>query len=428
MPERMRTGTTGGTLRIMPAMQGKKVLLGVTGGIAAYKSPDLVRRLREQGAEVQVVLTAGAREFVTPMTFQAVSGREVRSDLWDPEAEKAMSHIELARWADIVIIAPATADFVARLATGQADDLLTTLCLATGAPIALAPAMNRLMWANAATQANVATLKSRGIHIWGPGEGDQACGEVGAGRMLEPTQLAALAANAIAPSGPLAGKRVLLTAGPTRERIDPVRFISNRSSGKMGFAVAAAARDLGADVTIVSGPVNLATPPGVKRVDVESAADMHEAVMRNLDGVDIFIATAAVADYRPAFPVENKIKKTSESMDLQMERTVDILAAVAARVGVARPFVVGFAAETDSVEQYAKQKLLKKNLDMIAANEVGHDKVFEKDDNALLVFWRDGRRDLPRAPKIQLARDLVALIAERYTERKSGSRLASITA
>ncbi len=409
-------------------MQGKKVLLGVTGGIAAYKSPDLVRRLREQGAEVQVVLTAGAREFVTPITFQAVSGREVRSDLWDPEAEKAMSHIELARWADLIIIAPATADFVARLATGQADDLLTTLCLATDRPIALAPAMNRLMWANAATQANVATLESRGVHIWGPGEGDQACGETGAGRMLEPTQLAALAVNAIAPSGPLAGKRVLLTAGPTRERIDPVRFISNRSSGKMGFAVAAAARDLGADVTIVSGPVNLATPPGVKRVDVESAADMLEVVMRHLDGVDIFVATAAVADYRPACPVECKIKKTSESMDLQMERTVDILATVAARVGAARPFVVGFAAETDSVEQYAKQKLLKKNLDMIAANEVGHDKVFEKDDNALLVFWRDGRRDLPKAPKVQLARDLVALIAERYAERKSGARLASISA
>jgi len=407
-------------------MQGKRVLLGVTGGIAAYKSPDLVRRLREQGAEVQVVLTAGAREFVTPMTFQAVSGREVRSDLWDPEAEKAMSHIELARWADFVIIAPATADFLARLATGQADDLLTTLCLATGAPIALAPAMNRLMWANAATQANVTTLKARGIHVWGPGEGDQACGEVGAGRMLEPTQLAAFVANTIAPSGPLAGKRVLLTVGPTRERIDPVRFISNRSSGKMGFALAAAAREAGADVTIVSGPVNLVTPPGVRRIDVESAADMLNAVIKNVDGVDIFIATAAVADYRPASPVECKIKKTSESMDLKMERTVDILATVAARAQ--RPFVVGFAAETDSVEQYARQKLLKKNLDMIAANEVGHDKVFEKDDNALLVLWRDGRRDLPHAPKVTLARDLVALIAERYAERKSGVRLASIPA
>jgi phosphopantothenoylcysteine decarboxylase/phosphopantothenate--cysteine ligase len=406
-------------------MQGKRVLLGVTGGIAAYKSPDLVRRLREQGAEVQVVLTSGAREFVTPMTFQAVSGREVRSDLWDPEAEKAMSHIELARWADFVIIAPATADFLARLATGQADDLLTTLCLATDAPIALAPAMNRLMWSNPATQANVATLKSRGIHVWGPGEGDQACGEVGAGRMLEPTQLAGYLANTLVPTGPLAGKRVLLTAGPTRERIDPVRFISNRSSGKMGFAVAAAAREAGADVTIVCGPVNLATPPGVNRVDVESAADMLNAVMKNIDGVDIFVATAAVADYRPANPVESKIKKTSESMDLKMERTVDILATVAARTP--RPFVVGFAAETDSVEQYARQKLLKKNLDMIAANEVGHDKVFEKDDNALLVLWRDGRLELPHAPKVALARDLVALISERYAER-GRLRLASVSA
>jgi phosphopantothenoylcysteine decarboxylase / phosphopantothenate---cysteine ligase len=415
-------------MRIMPAMQGKRVLLGVTGGIAAYKSPDLVRRLREAGAEVQVVLTAGAREFVTPMTFQAVSGREVRSDLWDPEAEKAMSHIELARWADFVIIAPATADFIARLATGQADDLLTTLCLATDSPIALAPAMNRLMWANPATQANVATLRSRGIHVWGPGEGDQACGETGAGRMLEPTQLALHVSNTLAPSGPLAGRRVLLTAGPTRERIDPVRFISNRSSGKMGFAVAAAARDAGADVTVIAGPCTCATPPGVKRIDVESAADMLAAVLKNIDGVDIFVATAAVADYRPANPVECKIKKTSESMDIKMERTVDILATVAARVGAARPFVVGFAAETDSVEQYARQKLLKKNLDMIAANEVGHDKVFEKDDNALLVLWRDGRQELPHAPKVALARDLVGLIADRYAERKSGARLASIPA
>jgi phosphopantothenoylcysteine decarboxylase/phosphopantothenate--cysteine ligase len=408
-------------------MQGKRVLLGVTGGIAAYKSPDLVRRLRELGAEVQVVLTAGAREFVTPMTFQAVSGREVRSDLWDPEAEKAMSHIELARWADFVIIAPATADFLARLATGQADDLLTTLCLATDRPIAVAPAMNRLMWSNPATQANVATLTARGVHVWGPGEGDQACGETGAGRMLEPTQLAGFVSGSIAPTGPLAGKRVLLTAGPTRERIDPVRFISNCSSGKMGFAVAAAARDAGADVTIVCGPVSLTTPPGVKRIDVESAADMLNAVLKNLDGVDIFVATAAVADYRPVKPAGSKIKKTSESMDLQMERTVDILATVAARVGLARPFVVGFAAETDSVEQYARQKLLKKNLDMIAANEVGHDKVFEKDDNALLVLWRDGSRELPNAPKVALARDLVALIAERYVERKA-VRLASVQA
>src|SRR5690242_3507503 len=378
-------------------MQGKRVLLGVTGGIAAYKSPDLVRRLREQGAEVQVVLTSGAREFVTAMTFQAVSGREVRSDLWDPEAEKAMSHIELARWADFVMIAPATADFIARLATGQADDLLTTLCLATSAPIALAPAMNRVMWANPATQANVATLKARSIHVWGPGEGDQACGEVGAGRMLEPTELALNVVNAIAPTGPLAGKRVLLTAGPTRERIDPVRFISNRSSGKMGFAIAQAAREAGAKVVLVAGPVSLATPAGVERVDVESAADMLSAVLRALPGTDLFISTAAVADYRPARAAEQKIKKTNDSLELAMERTADVLATVAARSE--RPFVVGFAAETESVEQNARSKLLKKNLDLIAANEVGHRKAFDSEDNQLIVLTRAGRHELGRADR-----------------------------
>ena len=409
------------------AAPGLRILLGVTGGIAAYKAAELARQFIKAGATVQVVMTEGAQRFITAQTFQALTGRTVRSSLWDEQAEAAMGHIELARWANAIVIAPASANFLARLAQGLADDLLSTLCLATDRPLYAAPAMNRLMWANAATQANVATLKARGIHVWGPGEGDQACGEVGAGRMLEPTQLAGHVASTLAPSGPLAGKRVLLTAGPTRERIDPVRFISNRSSGKMGFAVAAAARELGADVTIVCGPVNLVTPPGVQRIDVESAADMLNSVMKNIDGVDIFIATAAVADYRPAAPVECKIKKTSESMDLRMERTVDILATVAARAGAARPFVVGFAAETDSVEQYARQKLLKKNLDMIAANEVGHDKVFEKDDNALLVLWRDGSRALPHAPKVALARDLVVLIAERYAERKS-IRLASITA
>src|SRR5215831_9459847 len=312
-------------------MQGKRILLGVTGGIAAYKSPDLVRRLRERGAEVQVVMTASAREFVAPMTFQAVSGNPVRTDLWDPAAEASMGHIELARWADLVLVAPASAGFIARLAAGQADDLLTTLCLATEAPIALAPAMNRVMWANAATRANVALLHGRSVQTFGPAEGDQACGEVGAGRMLEPLELADRAAHLLRGDGPLKGRRVMITAGPTRERIDPVRFISNRSSGKMGFAVAAAARELGADVTIVSGPVNLTTPPGVKRIDVESAADMLNAVMKNVEGVDIFIATAAVADYRPACAVDCKIKKTSESLDVKMERTVDILATVAAR-------------------------------------------------------------------------------------------------
>ena len=400
-------------------MQGKRILLGVTGGIAAYKSPDLVRRLRERGADVQVVMTASARQFVTPLTFQAVSGRAVRTDLWDPAAEAAMGHIELARWADLVLIAPASAGFIARLAAGQADDLLTTLCLATEAPIALAPAMNRVMWANAATRANVATLLSRSVQIFGPAQGDQACGEVGAGRMLEPLELAERAAHLVLKDGPLQGRRVLITAGPTRERIDPVRFISNRSSGKMGFAVAQAAREAGAEVVLVSGPVSLPTPPGVRRVDVESAADMLAAVLRELEGTDIFISTAAIADYRPAQPAEQKIKKTSDTLDLSMERTIDVIATVAARPD--RPFVVGFAAETESVEQHARAKLLKKNLDMIAANEVGHDKAFDCEDNQLVVLWRNRREELGKASKVALARELVALIAKSFASASSSS-------
>ncbi|MDB6105432.1 MAG: phosphopantothenoylcysteine decarboxylase, partial [Gammaproteobacteria bacterium] len=379
---------------------------------AAYKSPDLVRRLREHGAEVQVVLTAAAREFVTATTLQALSGRPVRTDLWDAAAEAAMGHIELARWAQLVLIAPASADFLARLAAGHADDLLSTLCLATEAPIAVAPAMNRVMWANAATRANVATLRQRNVQVLGPAEGEQACGEVGAGRMLEPLELADRASILLPGGGPLQGRRVLITAGPTRERIDPVRFISNRSSGKMGFAVAQAAREAGAEVVLVSGPVSLPTPTGVRRIDVESAADMLNAVLGEVDRADIFISTAAVADYRPAAAAEQKIKKTSDRMDLSMERTADVLATVAARPD--RPFVVGFAAETESVEQHARAKLLKKNLDMIAANEVGHDKAFDCEDNQLIVLWRAGRRDLARASKATLARQLVALITESY--------------
>jgi phosphopantothenoylcysteine decarboxylase / phosphopantothenate---cysteine ligase len=409
-------------------MQGKRILLGVTGGIAAYKSPDLVRRLRERGAEVQVVMTDAAREFVTATTFQAVSGRPVRTDLWDAAAEAAMGHIELARWADVVLIAPATADFLARLAMGQANDLLTTLCLATQSPVAVAPAMNHVMWTNAATRANVATLQQRGIHIFGPGSGDQACGEVGEGRMLEPVDLADRAIGLHVGDGPLRGRRVLISAGPTRERIDPVRFISNRSSGKMGYAVAQAAREAGAEVVLVSGPVGLPTPPGVRRVDVESAADMLTAVLREVAGTDIFISTAAVADYRPANPAEQKIKKTSDKLDLCMERTSDVLATVAARAD--RPFVVGFAAETESVEQNARIKLLKKNLDMIAANEVGHDKAFDCEDNHLIVLLRNGRHDLGSAPKVQLARRLIALIAETYasTQTTNSSQRGSATA
>ena len=397
-------------------MQGKRILLGVTGGIAAYKSAELVRRLRERGADVQVVMTAAAREFVGPLTFQALSGRPVRTDLWDSAAESAMGHIELARWADAVLVAPATADFLARLAQGRADDLLATLCLASAAPIAVAPAMNRLMWANAATVANIERLRARGVQVLGPAEGAQACGEFGEGRMLEPTELAEQLDALLPAAGPLRGRRVLITAGPTRERIDPVRFISNRSSGKMGFAVAQAAREAGAEVVLVSGPVALPTPAGVRRVDVESAEAMYAAVEAEVNGTDIFISTAAVADYRPAHPSGQKIKKTSERLQLEMERTVDVLASVAARPN--RPFVVGFAAETESVEHNARAKLLRKNLDMIAANEVSHTKGFDCEDNHLIVLWREARRDLGAGPKIALARELVQLIATSYAEAR----------
>ena len=409
-------------------MHGKHILLGVTGGIAAYKSADLVRRLRERGAEVQVVMTDAAREFVTPMTFQALSGRQVRTDLWDPGAEASMGHIELARWADLVLIAPASADFLARLAGGRADDLLATTCLATAAPIALAPAMNQQMWTNAATQANVALLRDRGVHVFGPGTGDQACGEVGAGRMLEPMELAALSDAVLVPTGVLGGRRVLVTAGPTREPIDPVRFISNRSSGKMGFAVAQAAREAGARVVMICGPVSLATPAGVERIDVESAADMLLAVQAQVQPDDIFISTAAVADYRPAQAADHKIKKTEENLALQMARTTDIIGTLAG--GALRPaFVVGFAAETDAVEQNARSKMLRKNLDMIAANEVGHDKAFDCADNELIVLWRNGRKLLPRNAKTQLARELIELIATVFAERcADAARAAALPA
>jgi phosphopantothenoylcysteine decarboxylase / phosphopantothenate---cysteine ligase len=394
----------------------KRILLGVTGGIAAYKSPDIVRRLIERGAQVQVVMTAGAREFVQPLTFQAVSGREVRSDLWDENAERAMSHIELARWADLVLVAPATADFLAHLAHGMADNLLSTLCLATAAPLAVAPAMNRLMWSNPATQANVATLRARGVHVFGPDSGGQACGETGEGRMMEPADIAASAFAVLPAEGPLKGRKVLITAGPTRERIDPVRFISNRSSGKMGYAVAQAARDRGAEVVLVSGPVNLQAPPGVRRISVESAAQMYDAVMNEIAGTDIFIGTAAVADYRATAPADCKIKKVSDKLDLCMERTVDILATVAQRPD--KPYTVGFAAETNNVEEHALSKLVRKNLDLIAANEVGDTKVFEADDNALTLLWPNGGKlALGAGAKTELAVKLMDFIVARLGER-----------
>ena len=408
-------------------MNGNRILVGVTGGIAAYKAVEVCRLMVDAGAhvapvlteDVQVVMTAGAQRFITPLTLQAVSGRAVRTDLWDATAEAAMGHIELARWAELVLIAPASAGFIARLSTGQADDLLTTLCLATEAPLAIAPAMNRVMWAHPATRANVATLEERGVTVLGPAAGEQACGEVGAGRMDEPLEIINGVMALLRSGGPLVGRRVLITAGPTRERIDPVRFVSNRSSGKMGFAVAQAAREAGAEVVLVSGPVSLPTPPGVRRVDVESAANMLAAVQQEIERTDIFISTAAVADYRPAHAYEQKIKKTSDRMDLAMERTVDVIATVAARAQ--RPFVVGFAAETETVEQNARTKLLKKNLDMIAANEVGADKAFDCEDNQLVVLWRSGRRELGRAPKAVLAQRLIALIAEVLAERAGGA-------
>jgi phosphopantothenoylcysteine decarboxylase/phosphopantothenate--cysteine ligase len=405
----------------MSAITSLKVLLGVTGGIAAYKSAELVRRLREQGAEVQVVMTQGAQHFVGAATFQALSGRPVRTDLWDAAAEAAMGHIELARWADRILIAPASADFLARLAHGMANDLLTTLCLATDAPIAVAPAMNRLMWANAATQANVATLRARGVTILGPAEGEQACGETGAGRMVEPADiLAALLPREPLKGGVLAGRKVLVTAGPTRERIDPVRFITNRSSGKMGYAVAEAARDAGAEVVIVSGPVNVPTPAGVRRIDVETAEQMMDAVREQLPGTDVFIAAAAVSDYRPVQAAAEKIKKTSESLMLALSRTTDILATVAANAS--RPFVVGFAAETQNVERNALAKLEGKRLDMIAANQVGDRLAFDCDDNALTVYWPGGKRELARASKRDVAAGLVNVIAERFA---SGERVTA---
>jgi len=400
----------------MPTERGNptRVLLGVTGGIAAYKAPELVRRLVERGCEVQVVMTDGARRFVTPLTFEAVSGRRVRDDLWDSEAEASMGHIELARWADVVIVAPATAHFMAQLASGFAGDLLSTLCLATTAPVVLAPAMNQAMWANAATQANRALLESRGVRLLGPAEGDQACGEIGPGRMLEPL---AIAAALLETPGrlrlhSLAGLKVLVTAGPTREPIDPVRYITNRSSGKMGYALAAAAREAGAEVVLVSGPVSLPAPPGVRRVDVETADELYAKVHDEIKGVDIFVGCAAVSDYRPQKAEPHKIKRKSAELDLALVRSPDTLASVAQLPSP--PFTVGFAAETQDVARHAREKLEKKRIDMIAANQVGRDCGFDRETNALTVYWPGGELALGEGSKPVLARRLVELIGERY--------------
>ncbi len=398
----------------MHSLANKHILLGVTGSIAAYKAAELVRRLREGGAEVRVVLSAGGAEFVTPLTFQALSANPVHSELLDTEAEAAMGHIELARWADAVVVAPASANVIARLAQGRADDLLAAVCLATEAPVAVAPAMNQQMWANAATQDNLQRLRERGMHQFGPAEGDQACGETGLGRMLEATDIARHTAG-LFDTGALAGLRVLVTAGPTQEAIDPVRYLSNRSSGRMGYAVAQAAAEAGARVTLVSGPTALPTPPRVARIDVRSAQDMHEAVQEQAGGADIFIATAAVADYRPAAPAEKKIKKTTDTLSLELVRNPDILAGVAALPG--GPFTVGFAAETENLLAYARDKLARKGLDMIAANRVGGGLGFEAEENALSVIDANGVTELPQAAKSQLARRLIVLIAKHFRRR-----------
>ncbi|HEY3516479.1 MAG TPA: bifunctional phosphopantothenoylcysteine decarboxylase/phosphopantothenate--cysteine ligase CoaBC [Gammaproteobacteria bacterium] len=403
-----------------------RVLLGVTGGIAAYKAPELVRRLVERGCEVQVIMSRGAREFVGPLTFQAVSGRRVRDDLWDPAAEAAMGHIELARWADVVVVAPATAHFLGTLAAGLAGDLLSTVCIATTAPLVVAPAMNQAMWASAAVQANRSLLEARGVRFLGPATGDQACGETGPGRMLEPNEIAVALLEQLDPrrAQPLKGLKVVVTAGPTREPIDPVRYITNRSSGKMGFAVAAAARDAGADVVLVTGPVALPTPPAVRRIDVETAEELYKKVHDEIGGAQIFVACAAVADYRPREAADRKIKRSAAEMELSLVRSPDTLASVAALPRA--PFTVGFAAETHDVAAHARQKLERKRIDMIAANQVGRDCGFDRETNALTVFWPGGEVALGEGTKGQLARRLVEIIAERYhaapTIKKPSSR------
>ncbi|MFT3755600.1 MAG: bifunctional phosphopantothenoylcysteine decarboxylase/phosphopantothenate--cysteine ligase CoaBC [Pseudoxanthomonas sp.] len=398
----------------MPNLKDQRILLCVGGGIAAYKALELVRRLRDAGAQVQVAMTDGAQQFVTPLSFQALSGQPVRTSLWDSAAEQAMGHIELARWADRVVIAPATADLIARLAQGHADDLVTTLALATTAPLSIAPAMNHRMWQHPATQANVETLRQRGVQVIGPEDGPLAEGESGPGRLAEPPAIVEALALASAPQDSrLKDLKIVVSAGPTYEDLDPVRYLGNRSSGKMGFAVAASAARRGAKVTLIAGPVHLPTPPGVQRIDVRSAKQMHDAVFAALPA-DIYIGAAAVADYTPRAAQPNKIKKSGESLALDLVRTPDILSEIAALTQGRLKLVVGFAAETENVAGYARGKLEAKRLDLIIANRVGvSGGGFESDDNAMTAYWAEGEREFPSAPKTQLADDLIDLIAER---------------
>ena len=401
----------------MSNLTNKRIVLGVCGSIAAYKSADLVRRLNEMGAEVRVVMTQSAGEFITALTLQTLSHNPVHQYLLDCDSESNMSHIELARWADIVLIAPCSANFMSKLVQGMADDLLSTVCLATRAPIVYVPAMNNVMWENKATQENVITLQQRGFVRFGPASGDQACGETGLGRMLEPVQICNQLIELFQP-GLLQGKNIMITAGPTREDIDPVRFISNRSSGKMGFAIAQAAREAGANVTLVCGPVNLTTPQNIKRLDVRTAEEMKSVVMENISTTDIFISAAAVTDYRPDTIETKKIKKAASKLDLKLVRNPDILSLVANEP--IPPFTVGFAAETDNIRENALTKLKSKSLDMIAANEVGKEQGgFDSNENSLSIYWQDGEQQLPMADKNTIARQLIALIAEKLHEKSS---------
>ena len=395
----------------------KRILLGVSGGIAAYKSAELVRLLKKQGVEVQVVMTQSAIQFISPLTFQALSGNPVHTELLDADVENAMGHISLARWADVLLIAPATANIIAKLAHGLADDLLSTLYLAATCPVVVAPAMNQAMWNKVVTQENIQTLRRHGVKVIGPEQGDQACGETGYGRMTEPTAICAqlfaqTEQESLDDNHYLAGHKVLISAGPTCEPLDPVRYLTNRSSGKMGYALAIAALKAGAEVTLVSGPVALAAPVGVDLIKVTTAEQMHQAVISKATTHSIYIGAAAVADYSPVSSQQEKIKKHTEQLTLVLQKTKDILADVSALNG--RPFTVGFAAETHDLENYARDKLTRKNIDMIAANWVGQEQGgFDSDQNALHVFWADGDKTLAMTDKSQLAEQLMALIAER---------------
>ena len=390
----------------------KKILLGVTGGIAAYKSAELVRLLVKAGAEVRVAMTPAAAEFVQPLTYQALSGHKVYTDIFDAEADSAMDHIELARWADLIVVAPASANFIAKMLDGYADNLLLTLCLASKQAVAIAPAMNQQMYLNQATQDNIQRLKGRDIKVWGPAQGEQACGDVGPGRMLEPAEIMLLIDDNFKP-GKLSGKRVLITAGPTREAIDPVRYIGNKSTGKMGYALAREVREAGAEVVLISGPVSLDAPAGVERILVNSALEMRDAVLQQVSGADIFIACAAVADYRVTQIAQQKIKKSDRNMKLELVPNPDIVSEVTARKD--KPFTLGFAAETEEIEHNAREKLKRKKLDMIAANLVGVEQTgFESNTNEILVLWPGGQQLLALNEKNEIAKQLIELLSDHY--------------